>query len=54
MAEASTENIEGPEVSLLILAPLPAAIKPKGRKGCREAAAPITGLEGSAMNSKAP
>lgn len=46
MAEATTENIKGPEVSILILVPLAAAIKPKRRKGCREATVPITGLRG--------
>lgn len=54
MAEATTENIEGPEVSLLILAPLPAAIKPKRRKGCRGAAVPITGLRGLSYEQQAP
>lgn len=54
LAEANTENIEGPEVSLFILAPLPAAIKPKRRKGCREAAVPITGLRRLSYEQLAP
>lgn len=54
MAEAATENTGGPEVSLLILTPLTVAIKPKRRKGSREAVVPITGLRGLSYEQQVP
>jgi|UPI00001E6076 hypothetical protein len=49
MAAGTSENTEGPEDSLFSLTTLPAAMKPKRRKGSREALIPITGLRGAQL-----
>lgn len=49
MAAGATENTEGPEDSLFIPTTLPTAIKPKRRKGSREAWIPVTGLRGAQL-----